>query len=471
MSSNNKFKNKAFKKGTYSVGMIFAVLAIIVLINMLVRELPANITKHDFSSSKLYTLTDTTKEFLATIDKDVSLYLVAAQGSEDANLYEMLDKYAASSKHVKFEQVDPILHPDFVAKYTEDILSANSVIVDSGVRNAIVDYEAMSTTVLNYDTYTYDYAFDGEGLVTSAINYVLTDDVPVVYFTKGHGEELVSSKFEGMITKASVKFDSVNVLDNNGVPEDCDVLFICPMANDFTATEVELIIDYLEKGGALIFVSGAITAEHPNINTLLEYYGLELTGSYVVENNSKYYFQQSIYPRPIKKSHAITNSLIAKGTSVLLPISQGIEIRDDKRSSVNVTELLLTSDNSFVKMNDNATFVMQDGDIPGPVALGVALEESHDGVKTKLAVYGSTWLISDSADQDVAGGNYAMLINTINWMTDIDANITIQAKPTTIQLFEMSQADIYKWMIILVVVIPVAFVGTGFTVWFVRRRK
>ncbi len=471
MSFKNNFKNKAFKKGTYSVGMIFAVLAIVVLLNMLVRELPATVTKLDFSSSKLYTLTDTTTEFLKTLDKDVNIYLIAAQGNEDANLYEMLEKYAALSNHITFEQVDPTLHPNFIAEYTSAVISTNSVIVDGGDRNRIVDYSSMATQVMNYTTLSYESAFDGEGLITSAINYVVTDDLPKMYFTAGHNEQEVNETFKSLILKASVQVETVNILENKGIPEDCEILFVYTPTEDFTSEEADMVIEYLDNGGALMFVSQDMGIELVNFGKVLEYYGVELTGGFAVENNSKYYLTYTADLKPIRNAHPIMNSLIAKGTSVFAPMSQGIMIRDDKRSSVEISTLLTTSDNSYVRIGDSEEMSMQEGDIAGPIPVGVAIEETHDGIDTYLAVFGSSYLINDSVDQTVGGGNYDMLMNTIAWMSEIESNISIPAKTTTIQLLSLSQSDIYRWMIILVAVVPVAIIGTGFAVWFVRRRK
>jgi len=471
MDFKNKFKNKAFKKGTYSVGMIFAVLAIVVLLNMLVRELPATITKYDFSTSKLYTLTDTTVDFLKQLDKEVDIYLIAAQGNEDKNLYEMLEQYEGESSHINFEQVDPTLHPNFVAEYTSAVLTANSVIVDGGDRSKIIDYENMATTVMNYNTFTYDSAFDGEGLVTSAINYVVTDNLPKLYITAGHNEQEMNATFTGMIAKQSVQVETVNILENKGIPEDCEVLFTYTPTEDFTSEEVDIIIDYLDNGGSYILVTQDMQADLVNLGRVLEYFGVEFTGGYVIENNSKYYLTYTADIKPIRNPHPIMNSLIAKGTSVFAPRSQGIVIRDDARSSLEITKLLTTSDNSFVRIGSSEAMSMQPDDIEGPIAVAVAIEENHDGVDTHLAVFGSSYLINDSVDQTVGGGNYDMLINTIAWMTKVEANVAIEAKPTTISLLSLSQADIYRWLIVLVVVIPVAFVVSGFTVWFIRRRK
>ena len=47
----------------------------------------------------------------------------------------------------------------------------------------------MFESTINYQTYQYETTgFDGEGQVTSAISYVTTDSLPVMYTITGHEE-------------------------------------------------------------------------------------------------------------------------------------------------------------------------------------------------------------------------------------------------------------------------------------------
>lgn len=471
MKLKNIFKNRALRKGTYSVGMIFVVLAIVIILNLLVRELPATVTKFDFSVNKMYTLTDTTVDYLKNLEEDVEIYLLAGTGSEDNDLYQMLEKYAALSSHIKLEQIDPTLHPNFVSEYTSELVSTNSIVVASAKRSRVIDYSNVTTQVINWDTYQYETAFDGEGLVTSAINYVVTDNLPVMYLTEGHNEEALSTSFESMVMKANVELKSVNLLETEEVPEDCDILFVYSPSVDFTAEEAQKIINYIDKGGSMTIVSGDTGTKLVNLGIVLEYYGMELEQGVVVETNSKYYLNSNTGLKPAKAAHSIMNSLITKGTSVLLPNAQGISVRADARSSITFTKLLTTSSDSFLRTGSSLSLSIQEDDIAGPITVGIAAEEKHDGITSKVVVFGSGYLVNDSVNQMVSGGNYDMLVNALTWMATIDDNISIPAKSMSLQYLSLTQADFYRWMWILVAIIPVAFIGTGFVVWFTRRRK
>ena len=165
--------------------------------------------------------------------------------------------------------------------------------------------------------------------------------------------------------------------------------------------------------------------------------------------------------------------MITKGISVYLPNSQGIAIRDDARSTLEITKLLTTSKDSYVRIGTSTLLTMQEDDIPGPVMVGTIIEEYIEGNEkdTKIAVFSSPNLLNETCNTIVSGGNYELAVNTITWMGEFDDNISISPKSTTMQLLTVTQADFYKWMVILVGVVPVAFIGAGFVVWFIRRRK
>ena len=58
------------------------VIAIVVVLNLVIQELPSSFREIDLSSEKLYTIGDQTKELLDDLDKDVDLYYIAQDGTE-----------------------------------------------------------------------------------------------------------------------------------------------------------------------------------------------------------------------------------------------------------------------------------------------------------------------------------------------------------------------------------------------------
>ena len=172
--SNIKEKRRKNKKilrhGSYSIGVTAIVIAIVVVMNLVIQELPSSIREIDLSSEKLYTIGDQTKEILDNLDKDVELYFIAQDGTESSDIQRLLERYEERTDHITVEQRDPAVYPTFTQQYTSDSVSNNSIIVVCGDKSRVVDYSDMYETSINYQTYTQETtAFDGEKLFRKQI--------------------------------------------------------------------------------------------------------------------------------------------------------------------------------------------------------------------------------------------------------------------------------------------------------------
>ena len=253
---------KILRNGSYSIGITAVVIAIVVVFNLVVQELPSNLREIDLSSEKLYTIGDQTKEVLDNLDKDVEMYLIAQDGTESSDIQRLLERYEDRSSHVTVEQRDPAVYPTFTQQYTSDSVNNNSVIVVCGDKSRVVDYSDMYETSINYQTYTQETtAFDGEGQLTSAINYVISEDMPVLYTLEGHDEVSMGTTMTETIQKANIDIQSLNLLTQEAVPDDAACLLIFSPATDLSEDEANKVIDYLENGGKALILSD-YTEEH-----------------------------------------------------------------------------------------------------------------------------------------------------------------------------------------------------------------
>ena len=75
---------QAFQGGTYSLMLTAAVLALLIVLNLLVSALPTNLTQYDISASKLYSVTSNTKVVVNALEQDVTIYWIVQSGEEDA---------------------------------------------------------------------------------------------------------------------------------------------------------------------------------------------------------------------------------------------------------------------------------------------------------------------------------------------------------------------------------------------------
>ena len=64
----------AAKGGSYALAVTAVVLAILIAVNILASVLPTALTKLDISSTKLYSITSSTKVVVNNLEKDVTIY-------------------------------------------------------------------------------------------------------------------------------------------------------------------------------------------------------------------------------------------------------------------------------------------------------------------------------------------------------------------------------------------------------------
>ena len=91
---------KVFRNGLYSTAILAAAIVLAVLINLLVGAIPKKYTEFDLSAAKMYTLGDSSRQLMQSLDQDVTVYYLCETGSEDAIITKLLDHYADESGHL-----------------------------------------------------------------------------------------------------------------------------------------------------------------------------------------------------------------------------------------------------------------------------------------------------------------------------------------------------------------------------------
>lgn len=467
---------KHIKNGSYTMIMSVIFIAVVIVINMIVSTIPSKYSEIDISSQKLYSIGDETKEMLKNLEKDVTIYQIAQSGSEDENIANLLKKYEDESKHINVEQKDPVVNPKFVSQYTSDDLSANSLIVVCGDRNKVIDYNNMYETSIDYQTYSSQTTgFDGEGQITSAIGYVTSENLPVLYTVEGHGEKDMDSSVKEDIEKANMDIKSLNLLTEGSVPDDADCLFIDSPSTDFSSDEKDAIIEYLENGGKAMIFSDYTTEDMPNFDAILENYGVQRVDGVVFEGDNQHYaMQMPYYLVPTINSTDASSETASAGYYVLVPYAQGIKQLEDVRDTVKIESILTTSDQAYSKTDLNSnTIEKEDGDVEGPFDLGVSITESLDDDKETQIVYYSTSNLMDSqTNQMVSGGNEKLIMESLKWMTDTEesASVSIPSKSLEVSYLTITDYDAAFWKICTIALIPGIFLVIGFVVW-IKRRK
>ena len=469
---NTSFSSKRFKNGAYSSAVTVIVLIVLLFINLVAAKLDLKV---DVSTAGYFTMSETTGDFLEDLDEEIVIYYLSTEANIDTMVKDMIDKYDSASKYITVEMKDFALYPNFVYQYIEEGTSVyyNSVIVENVAtgRSRYISYYDMALYQYNSNYQSYLAGYDVEGQITSALQYVTTDDLPKVYATTGHGELYPKGYALEYLEKQNIEITTLETLTMEAVPADCEALMVFGATQDFTEQEIAKIKEYMENGGNVIVYMDYVEANLSNLMSLLAHYGVGVEPGIVLEtdaahmiNNIPYY----VVPDIIK--HEITeNGKAYAGTYM----PQGLTIDADIRGSIERSGLLKTSDGAFSKTNmEEATFSMGEEDIAGPFYLGVVAVEEFKEVESKLIVYSGTAMIDDNFMGVSSLANANLFTDTINWVVDREETVlSIPTKEYTQTYLTLTSADVNTLTIILVILLPVAILTCGGVVWFKRRKK
>lgn len=478
---------KYLKIGSFSITMTAVVIAVVIVVNLFAEEIPATYTKFDLSSANLFSVGTETETILAGVDETVTMTVLAQRGNENANIMELLDRYAALSPYIRIKTVDPITNPAFIEKYTAEQVSENSVVVESGKRSYVVDYNDIYTVEYSEEELYYYYYygqyptgtpyFSGELALTTAVDYVTRDDLPTAYTLTGHGETALSATMESYISAENIaRVSDYSLLTVDALPEDCSSVIINQPTSDYSADEIEKLRTYLDEGGNLILITGALSFNSnlmPNLASLCASVGLESADGIVIETDQNHYMMTPHYLIPNLGSTASGPLSLLSNSNIYVLANASHGILAD--GSANVTPLLTTTSGAYVKSDlSGDDLAKADGDLSGMVYVGAAVESSANGVRndqSKFVWFSTPAIADEAADMYVSGGNSAVFMSCVNWMSENKTSLSILAKQLQVEALTVPEADAAIWSIVVIFAIPLAFIGCGFMVWFRRRKR
>ncbi|MGI5998540.1 MAG: GldG family protein [Lutispora sp.] len=470
-SSLRKETNRiAFRGGSYSLILTAIVLAILIVVNVFVSALPTTLTKYDISSAKLYSITSNTKVVVNALKQDVTIYWVVQSGKEDDVIENLLSKYDSLSDHIQIVKKNPDVFPTFAKQYTDETVKNNSLIVESGDRSRFISYDDIYLQEADIYSYSTKKSFDGEGAITSAIDYVTSEELPQLYLLEGHGESELPSIFSEQLEKDNIEVNTLSLLKVDSIPEEADVIMIYSPTSDISEMEKDMLADYVKDGGKLLVMAGPTEdGILKNLYSLLSDYGVEPIEGIVVESDREHYaFQAPYVLLPDMVSNEITDSLIQEKYYPIMPISQGLTVQETSGYG-KVTALLNTSDSAFSKIAgyDISTYEKEEGDIDGPFAVAVSIESSNDG---RIVWFASSSFLEDTYNAYSSGANVDLGMNAVSSLIGESEAMAIRSKSLDYNYLTISDSVSSMLKVIMIVVFPLMYLGVGIFVILRRRR-
>jgi ABC-type uncharacterized transport system involved in gliding motility auxiliary subunit len=480
------------------VGVVLAV-ALTAMVNWLAAR---HYLSADWTSSKMYSISDKTRGILADLEEEIRVvvFMTPASPLYDQVL-ELLNRYAAASDKIKVEYIDPDKEPLRTKQLAEQfgISVADTVVFGYGDRTKYVSSDQMA----EYDYAAAQYgqapsmrAFKGEEQFTSAILSLVAPDVPKIYFSTGHGEASLTGAGSGAqadrslaVLAEALKRENIEaantVLLSGEVPADADVLAIVGPTRPFTEPELAALEAFVGRGGRLMvcldpLIEPTGTMRATRLEGFLAARGIRVNDDLVVDPSRKlpFYDLSAVYLTDFP-SHPVTQGL--EGLAVLFSVSRSLTADGDPAPTVIVE----TSGEGWGERNLGQLLAGQPvtrdaDDTPGPATVGVVWSEepvsaggpgeeaaTAEASGARIVVYGDSDFMADYEISNA--GNLVLAMNTINWLAAREQALGIPPREVEQVSLFLSQQQLRTILLITLLAMPGAAIVLGILVW--RRRR
>ena len=471
--------NKWLLKGTTTLILVALIIAGYIAVNWGVEQI--QVEDLDFTTKKLYSLSEQTEERLKNLEDEITIQLINM--GDYSYVIEYANKYQRASDKITVEEIDDLSSRlDLQTKY--DIESTDNLIV---VKNGEKEKTITTSDLYTYDYSTYESIDTTEEAITNAIMEVTIDEKPHIYVLSGKNyaqpESSLSIIANKLIDEAN-EIDLLDILTEGSVPEDCDCLIITTLKQDLADLERDKILEYINNGGKLLILTSqnVLDVDTPNFDKILEQYGITLGYGTIIEQDTS----KMLYNTPymiVTSASASFMSDIDMDLKLFLAYPGRIQFADEtKLEELGVTyeTIATTSTKSFVRTNFNISSMSrteQDSEEESSIVGAYATKKISDEKTSQLIIYSDETFASTSpiiiGYQSVYAvtlyNNEDIVLNSISHLTERDDTITIRKTGESETYTVTEQEDVIIRTIIFTTPIIIIIIGIG--VWIFRRRK
>lgn len=438
MNINNRKNKLRF----FSVTFVIAIILIVIILNLLVEIAEERFSlKLDMTGKKVFSLSDETREFLFELDEEFTIFILSDEityknGLRTGIVSELLLQYKnMANGKIKLVFLDIYRNPSILAKYQNEDLQENQLIVESKNGYKVITMsELFSTEISSVDYKEQISELMAERAITSTLVSLSTDTLKRVYLVTGHGEKYSYSLVK-IIESGSYELDNISLL-NQSIPEDADLVIISSPRVDFSLEEIERLDDFLQSFGSIILLYGSETTSLPNLDSYLKEWGVEFEKNIIIDPKS--YIGNILQTTPLVTDIDINKNIIGfKDRYIVTPGARNINVLWESKNKREVSPVLVTSDESFLKSYDNesgliSTINQVEGDKKGSANIGV-LVQNFDLIDKEVQIGRLLFLSSPSMLNDSLMNTPNLLNNyyfsdVLSYMSGAKQPIYIQSK-------------------------------------------
>lgn len=298
---------------------------------------------------------------------------------------------------------------------------------------------------------------------------MVSEELPRVYVLEGHGETELPAAFREQLEKENIELSTFSLLTADSIPEDADGILIYAPSSDISEEEKELLAEYVSGGGQLMVMAGPTEdGTLMNLYGILADYGVEAAEGIAIDTDREHFaFQAPYVLLPDIAGSEITDPLIEERYYAIMPVAQGLIVGEDT-GTATVTELLTTSEASFSKISGYAlsSYEKEEGDIDGPFAVAVSVENEKEG---KIIWFALSLFLDEMYNAYSSGANLDLAMNAMSSIIGESEAVAIRSKSLNYNYLTISDSTASLLKTIMIAVFPLSYLGIG--IYVIARRR
>ncbi len=326
-------------------------------------------------------------------------------------------------------------------------------------------------------TYTH---FNGEAMLTGALDYVTTEEMPVVYQLSGHGGGVDAAIAE------TLQFVDLDLSQAETVPVDASCVVICDPTTDLSDRETVLLKDYIAQGGSVILSTAAGCERMTNLMSVCALFGVSAEAGTVSDpeslSDSAQETESAGTIAPIGNTQSEIGSMVQQTMSsafLLMHDAHSITIcpKEELEDMGAGVYTLLSS-------TEGATLVTDDGELPLPedktgyvvgVSASLAAKDADGNYTTAyLTWFADDGLFTEEMVEKTQNSNLLYLAASVNATAESFVSSYGELPSVNMSVSAMSAiptAAMVIWAFIILAMIPLGTLTVGAILHYKRRRN
>ncbi|MCC7092337.1 MAG: GldG family protein [Nitrosomonas sp.] len=379
----------------------------------------------------------------------------------------------ATQKDAQFGDIREIIR-DFIALYQRAKPDISVAFIDPTEQPALTQEAGVQMNgemVITFNQKREYLTVINEQVFSNVLMRLARAEEKQIVALQGHGERKLDGhanfdvgEFGKQLRTNGFRIQSLNFSVAEDVPAKTAVLMIASPQVDLLPGEVDKIIDFVDRGGNLLWLVDQESLR--GLLPLTEKLRLTLTPGVVVDPQAK----QLKAPLTFALGASYGQHPITDGFDYMTVFPFARQITINENAEWRSVALVEAAQQGWVETSDLDGDIAFDPtmDVTGPVNIAVALTRTVQDREQRIVVVGSGHFLANTYLGN--GSNLDFGMNLINWLADDEELMVIQPRSTRDNNLFFTEFELALVVIVFMIVLPLIFLSSGVAIWLQRRR-